>query len=193
MKEFLKELEKEAKKYLDEKETLEVINYYEEIINDRLTNNEEIEDVLVSYNAKAIIKELLPEVITKRNLKKPKNAGKSVWQLILVLFSAPILIPLAITFIVLVVAIIIVLCAVAFSLVLSILAIIPYIIEIFGYASNFGSFIGLLGLGIIGVTILAFLGSILLKFTFLLLAKIIKLFSGFVLKWRVWNEKNRTC
>lgn len=36
MKEFLQDLKKVGRKYFSENETIEVVNYYEEIINERV-------------------------------------------------------------------------------------------------------------------------------------------------------------
>src|SRR5690554_6181924 len=105
MKKFLNELEKEAKKYFSKEETKEVVSYYEEIINERLANNEELENILSNYNVKVIIKNMIPEMITKRDFKSHKNTFKSFWQLLLImLFTAPILIPLGIVYFALIIA-----------------------------------------------------------------------------------------
>lgn len=182
MKNFLKDLELAANKHFNKEETKEVVNYYEEIINDRISNGEDINAILKDYNVNTIVKEMIPEMLSKRDLDNNKTVGKSLWQLLIVLFSAPILIPLAITFIVIMLSIIIVAVSITFAFFASLLALIPYLIEVFTFTNSLGTTLGLLGIGLLSLVIIAMLGVFLLNVTTAITKQIIKWFSNLVVR-----------
>src|SRR5690554_3066879 len=181
MKKFLNKLEKEAKKHFSKEETNEVVSYYEEIINDRISNNENLEEVLKDYDIKIIVKNMIPEIISKRDFKNHKNIFKSFWQLLLImLFTAPILIPLAILYLVL----IIVFAAITLSGIVvmfsGVIAFVPYFIEVIVYSNSIGTIIGLSGIGIIGVSIVFIIGYFFTKGIYTIIKYMIKGFSSLI-------------
>lgn len=185
MNKFLNDLEKQAIKHFSSDETKEVVSYYEEIINERLANGESIENIIASYDVNQIVKEMIPEIISKRKLKTGKDIGKSVWQLLLILFATPILIPLAILFI----ALMIVITAVGISglsvLVAGVFSIVPFFIEVALYSNNIGTTLGLIGIGLFSWTLMIMVGIFLVKLTVELVKLIIKWFSNWIVKRKV--------
>jgi uncharacterized membrane protein len=113
---FLKEFSQELDKHFYKDEADEILAYYEEMINERLLKNESISEILADYNQKSIIKEIMPNVLVKRENDTLSKLSKSLKQLILILISTPMLIPLAI--------LIIVLTIVSISIVFSMIAVI---------------------------------------------------------------------
>jgi len=181
MKKFLNELEKEAKKYFSKEETKEVVSYYEEIINERLANNEDINNILSNYNVKQIVKNMIPEMITKRDFKSHKNIFKSFWQLLVImLFTAPILIPLAIVYLALIVAF----SAIAFSgvvvMISGVISFIPYLIEVIKYSNQLGAVLGLSGIGLIAISIFLIIGYLFTKGSYEVIKQMIKGFSALI-------------
>lgn len=157
MNKFLKELSNQSLKYLNKKEAKELTSFYEEIINDRLSNGENINDILNDYNINTIIKDYLPDAILKRKNKPVKNT----LQILLLLFSTPILIPLAILYLALIIVVLsLVITGVSISI-SAILFIIPYLLEVFNYKQTIGSIMGLSSIGIILSTLFIYIGYIL--------------------------------
>lgn len=184
MKTFLNDLKKEANRYLEKNETNELVSYYEEIINERLSNNETIESILASYDIEVIVKEALPGVILKRKDKVFKNS----FQVMLLLLSSPILIPLAIVYIALVVVII----ALFISFILvsagGILFLVPYLIETFNYITSFGQWLGLTSLGLLISIIVFYIGYLFVNVFYKILKGNIKLFLKIFIKRRDQHE-----
>lgn len=146
-------------------------------------------DILASYNTEKIIKEMLPEVLSKRELTG-KTISKSAWQLLLTLFSMPILIPLAVVYL----SVIITFGALAISGVVisfsGVIAFIPYIIEVIRFSNNFGTIIGLIGVGLLSFVIMIVFGYIVLKVMYELLKLLIKGFSSLVVRKRARTWKH---
>lgn len=154
MNNFLDDLYEYSLKYLTKQEAKELKSFYEEIINERLSAGEKIDNILKDYDKKEIIKETLPEVILKRD----KNSFKSFFHVLLVLFSTPILIPLAVVYLALIV-VALSMVIVGFSLVVSgLITIIPYSYQVITYSSNVGATIGLLALGLFAGSFVALFG-----------------------------------
>ncbi len=98
MKSWLRELERELKRRFYDEEVKDVLSYYEEMIQERLSGGENIDDILESYNIREIAKSITPEVIMKRANDTYKAAVKSTKQLAVVLLSTPLFIPLGILY-----------------------------------------------------------------------------------------------
>ena len=98
MKTWLRELERELKRRFYDEEVKDVLSYYEEMIQERLSSGEQIDDILESYNIRDIAKSITPEVIMKRTNDTYKKAVKSTKQLVAVLLSTPLLIPLGVLY-----------------------------------------------------------------------------------------------
>lgn len=190
MKKFLNELEKESKKYLNNEEVKEVVSYYEEIINERLADNEKLENILDDYNVKVIVKNMIPEMITKRDFKSHKNIFKSFWQLLLImLFTAPILIPLAIVYLALMIAFAAITLSGVAVMISGIIAVIPYFIEIINYSTKIEVVLGLGGIGLIGSAIILLVGYLFAKVSYTIIKQMIKGFSSLILRKQVKRWK----
>ena len=50
MKTWLRELERELKRRFYDEEVKDVLSYYEEMIQERLSSGEQLDDILESYN-----------------------------------------------------------------------------------------------------------------------------------------------
>ncbi|MFU8793519.1 MAG: HAAS signaling domain-containing protein [Acholeplasmataceae bacterium] len=100
MKQFIKTLEKELDRYFYQSEVQEILAYYEEMILERQDQGEALEDIINSYDVKAIMQHMAPHMILKRE-KTVKNLSNSAWLILLVLLSTPLLLPLGITFVIL--------------------------------------------------------------------------------------------
>ncbi|MCL2850737.1 MAG: DUF1700 domain-containing protein [Firmicutes bacterium] len=90
-KQFLKELNKST--------NYEITSYYDELISDRIEQGEDETSVVASYDIKKILKESEFKVAKKELETKSKRGGRGL-TVLLVLFSAPITIPLAFAFII---------------------------------------------------------------------------------------------
>lgn len=190
MKKFLNELEKESKKYLNNEEVKEVVSYYEEIINERLADNEKLENILDDYNVKVIVKNMIPEMITKRDFKSHKNIFKSFWQLLLImLFTAPILIPLAIVYLALMIAFAAITLSGVAVMISGIVAVIPYFIEIINFSTKIEVVLGLGGIGLIGSAIILLVGYLFAKVSYTIIKQMIKGFSSLILRKQVKRWK----
>jgi len=190
MKKFLNELEKESKKYLNNEEVKEVVSYYEEIINERLADNEKLENILDDYSVKVIVKNMIPEMITKRDFKSHKNIFKSFWQLLLImLFTAPILIPLAIVYLALMIAFAAITLSGVAVMISGIIAVIPYFIEIINFSTKIEVVLGLGGIGLIGSAIILLVGYLFAKVSYTIIKQMIKGFSSLILRKQVKRWK----
>ncbi|MDY0277665.1 MAG: DUF1700 domain-containing protein [Acholeplasma sp.] len=128
MEKILKKIEHELRG-LEKSERENIISYYEEMINDRLENNESLKEIDESFNYKAIRKEHLPEILNKRYNKNIKDSMRTSAKLLLFLFASPILIPLAVVYLaVLVVIFSMILTGVVLMITVP-LAIIAFIVE----------------------------------------------------------------
>lgn len=118
MKKLMKQIEKSLDVNLSKNEKKELLNYYEEIINDRLENGESLESIKKSF--------------TKDNLRndptlnKKTKKGFSWWYLLLM----PFVFILGIIIFSLLIAAISVIFAISISLVVLVLACFIYIIEV---------------------------------------------------------------
>ncbi len=95
--EWMKELKFELDRYFRSEEVTEILSYYEEMIDDRMENGEDIVSILNDYDAKSIAKSMIPNVISRRTGKDEKMTS-NLWMIVLVLFSTPILIPLGVVY-----------------------------------------------------------------------------------------------
>lgn len=97
MKKILNKIEKQLKGF-NENEKQEVLNYYIEIINDRLDNGEDIDNIDQSINYGEIRKIHLLETINKRLNKTVKESTKTVSNLLGYLFTSILWFPLGIVY-----------------------------------------------------------------------------------------------
>jgi uncharacterized membrane protein len=181
------QLKDELSKYFNKEETAEIINYYDEMIHDKLEDGQDFDDIIKSYDPKQIAKQMIPRVIAERqtsSLKLDNNAKL----IILVLFSTPVLIPLG--------AIYVSLMAVALSMVVTGFAL---VISAVGGMIITGLrllFAGLdtpdlllaLGINIIGFALMAIIGYWLLKVSWVVLQRLSVWISKMIVRKRGSHE-----
>ncbi len=175
MNTWLNELDIQLKKKLYENEVEEIISYYQEMIEERLEKGELIDDILASYDMKKIIKDVTLDSVLKRDLGSYKILTKSTKQILLLLISTPLLLPLGIIYIAFIIT--------AFSLLIAGIAVsisgvfglIVYIIDLFQANLSFIDFMGILGIGIFAFSLLLLIS--------LYLAKIVEVMFKVLLKW----------
>jgi len=182
--EWLIELNKELKKYFEEKETSEIIAYYDEMICDKLEHGEDIDDVISQYQVKKIATQMIPKIVSGRKLGT--SDYKSNAKLItIILFSTPILIPLGIVYLSLMIT--------GLSLVLSgvligisaVIGIIVYSVALIVSNGSFADIILGIGSTFIIFSLLGVIGYYLTKFAWY----IVRLMSIWVSKLLVRKEK----
>lgn len=188
--EFLNQIENNLKEFKEE-ETKEIINYYDEIIADKIEAGlSETEAVRSLGNVSDITNEIKVNIVMNRSDKKSTNALKN-FLIILGIASTPILLPLGIVFAILFITLFIVLFALVFSFGASgiavIIAIITQSVVTVITTGEIGAFFIQLGLGLAAGSILLLLTIELFKLTKFLLNKTNKLFSK-VIKKRLRKE-----
>lgn len=147
-KEFIKELRTKTN-HLSPIEQNRIIEYYTEIIDDKLENNENEENIIKGLGT-------INEIIEKMKVDKPQNNNK-ILRITLLIFCSPILLGLYITGYALLFSLWITVAAFIFSSFLITLTLIPYLISILIYMMGtpfvalyqFGICIAMLGLAIL--------------------------------------------
>lgn len=94
-----KELERALRKKFYEDEVKDILAYYREIIEDRKSNGESMDAILNDYVISDIVKAMMPEILMKRKNDSYLKISKSTKQLLILLLSSPLLIPLGIVYI----------------------------------------------------------------------------------------------
>jgi len=94
-----KELERALRKKFYEDEVKDILAYYKEIIEDRKSNGESIDSILNDYVIDDIVKDMMPEILLKRKNDSYLKISKSTKQLLILLLSSPLLVPLGIIYI----------------------------------------------------------------------------------------------
>lgn len=160
MKEFMRELRISLNKHFYENEVDDICSYYQEMIYEREAQGEKIEDILKDYHVKDILRDMLPEVVEKRETT-PKNIYKSNYLLIALLITTPFLIPLGVVYIVLI-SVFFAMIVTGFALMFSgIVSIFGFIIEAFFIGGGISQVLLMMGLGFITAAILMIVGYIL--------------------------------
>ena len=188
MKTWLKELEKELRIRFYVNEVSEILSYYEEMIEERLSCGEDIEDILSDYDAKEIAKSMTTDVVMKRANDTYRVVAKSSKQLLKFLLSTPLLIPIGFAYTI----ILIVFTSTIFSLGLALLASIVTlsIVLIDMIQSGLGQIeiIAFIGASLISFSIMAFIFIWMSKATLYISKKLIELFSKLAKKKEKQNE-----
>ena len=161
---FFHHLNKELKKYFSQQEIDEIVDYYEELIDDRLERGESIEHILNSYQPKEIARAMIPQVVSKRDSHDQKTTS-SLWLILLILFSSPILIPLGVVYLVVMI--------VAFSILLSggivmasgVIAFIGQIIRAIATQLIFADALLMVGIGLIAFAVCMSIGYYMVKWS----------------------------
>jgi len=99
MKTWLINFEKALKKSFYEDEVKEILDFYIEMIEERRQQGESIETILGEYDIPKIIKEMTPEVLMKRSNDSYLKLSKSTKQLLILLISSPVLLPLGVVYV----------------------------------------------------------------------------------------------
>lgn len=168
MTKWKEEFEIQLNKKFTSEETKEIISYYEEIISDRVENGELLENVLSSYPPKIIAKQMIPSVILKRS-NDNKTTIKNSYQLLLLVFSAPILIPLALVYLAVIIVFLSLIIA-GFSLIFSgLVGFITHNIQVLVEVKHFPTLLGLIGLSFIVFPIIVIIGMWLYKISWIII------------------------
>jgi uncharacterized membrane protein len=152
--EFLKLLKAEA---YDGNIDAAMINYYDELISDRIEAGEDEEKVVASYDIKKIVRSMEYETAKKELVEQTKEKkGPKGWVVLALLCSAPVTLPIGIAF----AGVLFALCATVIVLLVAAIAGIVFVIgsvvelaimgEAFRYLLlSFGG--GMVALGIVGI------------------------------------------
>ena len=101
MKTWLKDLENALSKKFYKDEVSDIVSYYEEMIEERLSGGEKLDVILDEYDIKDILKTMTPDVLVKRKNDTYPRLARSMKQLLATLLSTPLLIPIAVVYAVL--------------------------------------------------------------------------------------------
>jgi uncharacterized membrane protein len=180
MKAWIEAFKTQLKKHFYAEEVDEIVAYYQEMIEERIEKGEKEADVLASYDIKEVIKDMLPEMIRKRDIKSYREWSKSSKQILLLMLSTPILLPLAFVYIALIITAFSILIASLAIGISSIAGILIYAIDIFGTDLSFIHQLGILGIGIVTFSFLLLLALHLSKWIAWISAKLIKVFTSLI-------------
>ncbi len=98
MKTWLKDLENALSKKFYKDEVTDIVSYYQEMIEDRLSSGESLDMILKEYDIKDIVKIITPDVLVKRTNDTYPRLVRSTKQLLATLLSTPFLIPIAVVY-----------------------------------------------------------------------------------------------
>lgn len=158
MEKWLKTLEALLLKKYDQQEVDIVIDYYKEMISERVERGENIDDVLASYQMKIILKDMMVDHLAKRKVTNTKDFVKSLIQFFLILITTPLWIPFAIVYFVLFLVLAILIVVSGSLLVAGIVSVIFYGIQAFGQSFSAMEIAGYMGLILISASLLGLIG-----------------------------------
>jgi uncharacterized membrane protein len=177
MKTWIKELEKALSKNFYEDEVKDIVSFYTEIIEDRKAQGESMDDILSDYDIKDIVKSMTPSILMKRVNDTYSKTTKSMRQLLLLLLSTPILLPLGILYIVMIIVAISLIIA-SFSIFFSsIVGIVALIVEISASTLGTAEMFGLIGISLMGFSFAILISIWLYKIVWILSKKLLVIFS----------------
>lgn len=154
--EFKRELNKRLSRTFPDNEIKEALEYYDEIIDERVEHGETEEQVIASLGEiPTIVSKITAEIVVNRaNSKSVKDAWRNFF-IILAICSSPVLVPVAIAFVAVVFSLVIAFGAVVFSLIVAtgaiLVSLIPMMIGLF--ASGASIYEIMLGIGILLVVV----------------------------------------
>lgn len=187
MKTWLKDLERALKRKFYQEEVEDILSYYEEMINERLSSGESLESIISSYNIEKIVTDMTPEVLMKRENDSYKKISKSTKQLLILLIGSPILFPLAIFYLSIMIFVFSMIITSFIVLGSSLVGFIGFMIQLMTADLSVGSMIGMLGFGLVVFSLMAIFSLILLKWMAILWKKLLHWFSK--LAYRKGEEK----
>ena len=177
MKTWLKELEYALQEKFYAEEITDIIDYYEEMISDRVATGEKIDDVLSAYDIKEIIKEVTPEVLIKRENSSVNRVSRSTKQLILLLLGTPILLPLGILYLAILIVVVAIMIAITIGIFTGLIGFIGLLITSVQTSIELPNLIGISGLGLVSFGLLMLFSIWLYQITTKLWKKLIVWFS----------------
>lgn len=154
--EFKRELNKRLSRTFPDNEIKEALEYYDEIIDERVEHGETEEQVIASLGEiPTIVSKITAEIVVNRaNSKSVKDAWRNFF-IILAICSSPVLVPVAIAFVAVVFSLVIAFGAVVLSLIVAtgaiLVSLIPMMIGLF--ASGASIYEIMLGIGILLVVV----------------------------------------
>jgi len=177
MKTWLKELERELKKRFYLTEIQGIVSYYEEMIQERVDNGEDIDDILSDYDPKEIAKSMTTDVVMKRANDTYLSIAKSSKQLMLFLLSTPLLIPLGFAYIIILIVFVSLLISLISVVFASLVAMVGIFISM--YSSGLGQYeiMGTIGVALVVFSVLILVSLWLYKVIQMLAKSLIQIFS----------------
>jgi uncharacterized membrane protein len=154
MKTWLIEFEMALKKQFYEDEVKRILDYYEEMINDRIQAGEDEKEVLAEYNIDYIVKEMTLDVLAKRDNSTLGYVAKTLKQLLIILLSTPLLVPIGALFLVILI-LLFSLAITSFSVVFaSLIVFIVFLIDLFSTGLTISETMGLLGISLMAISVI---------------------------------------
>lgn len=182
MKAWLRELERALKRKFYEDEVRDIVGFYEEVINDRLSNDEKIDDILMSYDIQKIVKDMMPEVLMKRENKSYVQVSKSTKQLLILLLGSPLLLPLGIVYLSILIFVMSMILTAGILLVTGIIGFGSYVIDLLQSGLSLPNVVGTLGFGLMMFGMVVLLALWLYQLMIVIWKKLIFWFSKIALK-----------
>lgn len=177
MKVWLKELERALSRKFYEEEVKDIISFYEEVINDRVSNGELLDDILSGCDIQKIVKDMMPEVLMKRENKSYVQVSKSTRQLLILLLGSPILVPLGIIYISILIFVMSMIFTSGILIFTSIIGFGSYVIDLFSTDLSIPNVIGTLGFGLMIFSMMILIAIWLYQLMILIWKKMIFWFS----------------
>lgn len=177
MQNWLEELKKELEKHFYADEVENILEFYEEMIEDRMQSGELIQEVCASLDPKEIVREMLPEVLSKRTNVTQKERLKTTKQLWAAIAHTSLKIPLSILYTIATCVIFVLVLSISISIIGSLVVFVIYGFDLFEAGlTNYEK----LGMSGIALVLLSVIGIIFVNIYRLILEvhkKILKLFS----------------
>ncbi len=149
MEKWLGELKLELEKHFYPDEVNDILEYYEEMIEDRMQNGELKEDIFNSYNKKEIVREMMPEVLSKRTNITQKERLKTTKQLWTAIAQTSLKIPLGILYTVFVITISAIVISILVSVIGSLFVFIAYGLDLFEASISSYDKLGMSGIALV--------------------------------------------
>lgn len=184
---FINALNKELNTYFQKSESDEIVAYYEELIDDRLERGESIEHILANYHPKEIAKSMIPQVVSRRD-HDPKTTSSSLWLILLLLFSSPILIPLGVVYLVVMLVAIILILSGGMVMISGVIALIGQVIRSIIVQLPLADSLLMIGIGLIAFAVCMAIGYYLVKWSYEILKHLAVWFGKLVTRKKVNHE-----
>ncbi|MDL2292144.1 hypothetical protein LJC17_00925 [Acholeplasma sp. OttesenSCG-928-E16] len=175
MDKFLIKLKEELLKKYGSEGIDEIVDYYKEMILDRLDNNEHIDLILMDYNIKEIVTSVGPSIYANKSGYSAKDTRKGAQSLLRVLFGGVATIPLGVLYIIfLIMMVVFVIAGIAVALA-GISSILYVVMNFVFFDASLGVAIGMIGLVLMSIplSIMVCIG----------LNRLSKVLSKLMLKW----------